>query len=250
VINASDAMPEGGRLTVETANARLDEAYFAQHAAEPLPGDYVMVAVSDTGQGMDAVTRQHIFEPFFTTKARGKGTGLGLATVFGIVKQHLGHIWVYSEPGCGTTIKVFLPRSPEALAPAAVVATASPTVRGSEIVLVVEDEAMVRDLVCDTLRGQGYTVLPAAGPLQALALAAEFTGTIDLLLTDVIMPDLNGRELYQQLVAERPQLEVLYMSGYTDNAIAHHGVLNEGLHFLQKPFALPDLLQKVRQALD
>ena len=208
-----------------------------------------MLAVSDSGHGMDAATQQRIFEPFFTTKARGHGTGLGLSTVFGIIKQHGGNIWVYSELGQGTTFKVYLP---VAETPAPIVIPAGPAggrLTGDETILVVEDEAVVRQLVSRTLREYGYRVLEADGPPQGLALAAAQPDPLHLLLTDVILPVMNGRELYQQLVADRPGLKVLYMSGYTDDAIAHHGVLQEEVAFLQKPFAIRKLLQKVRATL-
>jgi CheY-like chemotaxis protein len=209
----------------------------------------VLLAVSDTGHGIDADAQQHIFEPFFTTKAPGQGTGLGLATVFGIVKQHAGNIWVYSEPGRGTTFKIYLPL---AQAPVSIVESESPeadSLDGTETVLLVEDEASVRQLVGDTLRAHGYQVLATGDPAKGLELAATHQGAIHLLLTDVIMPVMNGRELYRRLVRERSGLKILYMSGYTDNVIAHHQVLDEEIAFLQKPFTIRSLLQKVRAVL-
>jgi PAS domain S-box-containing protein len=251
VINARDAMPTGGTLIIETNLAVLDETYAAQHA-DARPGQYVLLVVSDTGHGMDAETQQHVFEPFFTTKARGQGTGLGLATVFGIVKQHQGNIWVYSEPGQGTTFKIYLPVAAEPEAPSPVQQSAAPVKKftGSETVLVVEDQADVRQLVAHTLRAHGYLVLEADGPDQALALAAAHPSIIHLLLTDVIMPRLNGRQLYHRLLQQMPGLRVLYMSGYTDNVIIHHGALDPDIAFLAKPFSVQSLLQKVRVVLD
>ncbi|MCB0213167.1 MAG: PAS domain S-box protein [Anaerolineae bacterium] len=249
IINAGDAMPMGGKLTIETANIFLDKAYFTRYAVEQEPGPYVMLAVSDTGQGMDAATREHIFEPFFTTKKLGKGTGLGLATIFGIVKQHHGHIWVYSELEQGTTFKIYLPQAMVADEPLKTDHKEPPPVYGSETVLVVEDEKMVRELVCETLVAHGYYVLEAASPMHALQLAAE-QKTIHLLVTDVVMPHMNGRELHQKLIAINPNIKTLYMSGYTENVIFHHGILDDHINFLQKPFTISHLTQKVRNALN
>ncbi|MCB0194216.1 MAG: PAS domain-containing protein [Anaerolineae bacterium] len=249
MINAGDAMPTGGKLTIETANMFLDEAYLARYAVEQKPGPFVMLAISDTGQGMDAETREHIFEPFFTTKDRGQGTGLGLATIFGIVKQHQGHIWVYSEPGQGTTFKIYLPQTKEVNQPVKAHQHESAPVYGTETVLVVEDEKMVRELVCETLTAHGYQVIEASNPDHALQLAAGHKETLHLLLTDVIMPKMNGRELHQQLIAIKPNIKTLYMSGYTDNVIVHHGILDDDIEFLQKPFTITQLTQKVRTVL-
>ncbi|MCB0223192.1 MAG: PAS domain S-box protein [Anaerolineae bacterium] len=248
-VNARDAMPQGGRLTIETANVLLDEAYATTHA-ETEPGPYVIVGVTDTGQGITPETQQHIFEPFFTTKEQSRGTGLGLATVYGIVKQHQGHIWVYSELGMGTTFKIYLPAAdvPSPTGDSQQAGTTS--LRGTETVLVVEDEAAVRRLVCDTLITHDYYVLEAAGPEQGLALAGAFGAEIDLLLTDVIMPKMNGRTLYERLLTKRPDLKVIYMSGYTDNILGHHGLVDDGTAFLQKPFAIRRLLEMVRQVLE
>ena len=248
-VNARDAMPRGGRLTLETANVTLDEK-FASAYATVQPGPHVMLAVSDTGVGMDAALQSRLFEPFFTTKERGKGTGLGLSTTYGIVKQSGGSIWVYSEPGVGTAFKIYLPRCDEPEAkretppvPLAVART------GSEAVLLVEDEAEVRRLVERLLRMQGYAVTAAASPAEAIA-AARAAGKIDLLVTDVIMPGMNGREMARLLAAERPRMRVLYMSGYTDAAIAQQGILPPGTAFLSKPFTPDVLARKVREVLD
>jgi PAS domain S-box-containing protein len=248
VVNARDAMPDGGQLTIETAPVVLDEAYVARHA-QAQPGPHVLLAVSDTGHGMDAITRQRIFEPFFTTKPRGHGTGLGLSTVFGIVKQHGGNIWVYSEPGQGTTFKVYLPTVETLTSTDQPEQASIGYLEGVETILVVEDEAAVRELVNSTLQLYGYRVLEAEDPVRGLELATAYRDHIHLLLTDVVMPVMNGRELFQRLAADRRDLKVLYMSGYTDNAIAHHGVLDEGTVFLQKPFTVRRLLEKVRAVL-
>jgi len=249
-VNARDAMPKGGNLTIETANVSLDENYARMHAPAA-PGEYIMLAVSDTGMGMDAETQSHIFEPFFTTKGP-KGTGLGLSTVYGIVKQSGGYIWVYSEPGRGASFKVYLPRvaaTEEAIAPQPAL-VAQEAARGNETVLLVEDEATVRQLTRDYLRMQGYNVLEAPDPAVALQISVAHSGPIHLLLTDVIMPGMNGRELAQQVCSIRPETRVLYMSGYTENAIGHNGTLEPGINLLQKPFTLPALKAKVRETLD
>ena len=246
-INARDAMPSGGRLLIETANVVLDgEAH--RMGDEPVSGEFVVLAVSDDGQGMDAETRDRIFEPFFSTKGPGQGTGLGLATVYGIVSQNDGVITVYSEPGHGTTFKLYFPAVREA-PPAPAEAATTGTATGSETILLVEDDALVRELARKVLSDQGYTVLEAENADEALLLNRRFSGTIDLLLSDVVMPGLNGRELYERLKVARPQLEALFMSGYTENVVAHHGVLDEGTNFMQKPFTLEGLLARVRALL-
>ena len=251
VVNARDAMPGGGRLTIETLAVELDKNHMAQHAVVDFePGPYVMLTVTDTGCGMDAQTQARIFEPFFTTKESGKGTGLGLATVYGVVKQSGGYIWVYSEPGCGTTFKVYLPKviaSAENPATEKVVSGPTP---GTETILFVEDEQGVRELVREYLSGCGYAVLEASDGVQALEIAAMHPGAIQLLITDVVMPRLSGRELATQIASARHGLKVLYISGYTDDSVFRHGVLEGGMEFLQKPFNLKALAQKIREILD
>ncbi|HEY6338843.1 MAG TPA: ATP-binding protein [Candidatus Sulfotelmatobacter sp.] len=250
-VNARDAMPSGGKLTIETSNITLDEEYARVHA--PLqPGEYVMLAISDTGMGMDLETQSHIFEPFFTTKGP-KGTGLGLSTVYGIIKQSGGYIWVYSEQRKGTTFKIYLPRvaSPgEHATPVVVKEKGRKTEPGTETILVVEDEANLRYLARLFLEKQGYKVIEAADGAVAMQIAVAHEGTIHLLLTDVIMPGMNGRELAQRISEIRPNMKILYMSGYTENAIGTNGMLDAGVRLLQKPFNLRDLKDKVREVLD
>ena len=248
-VNAHDAMPSGGRLTLETSNVVNDETYVRQHMGAR-PGAYVMLAVTDTGTGMSAETQARLFEPFFTTKGPGKGTGLGLATVYGIVKQSGGNIWVYSEPGHGTCFKVYLPRVDEATDAAESPDAAGASPRGHETILLVEDEPDLRELALEILAMHGYVVLEAAEAGEALRLGEGHTGRIDLLLTDVIMPGMSGRELAVQLTARRPGLRVLYMSGYTADAMAKHGVLEPEIMFLQKPYSPAALAHKVREVLD
>jgi two-component system cell cycle sensor histidine kinase/response regulator CckA len=248
-VNARDAMPKGGRLMIETSNVDLDEEYTRSHPYIE-PGNYVLLALSDTGCGMDAETQSHIFEPFFTTKARGKGTGLGLSTAYGIIKQSGGYVNVYSEVGRGTTFKLYLRRVDEPIEVEAPPAGPAAGVEGTETILLVEDEPAVRELAEKTLRSGGYTVLAAGEYIEALALSNRHSGTIHLLVTDVIMPGLNGRELAECLHALRPQMRVLFVSGYTADAIAQHGILDEGVAFLPKPFSPRDLLVRVRQTLD
>jgi PAS domain S-box-containing protein len=250
-VNARDAMPHGGRLTIETANVTLDEAYARLHAPVQ-PGDYTMLAITDTGVGMDSDTQSHIFEPFFTTKGP-KGTGLGLSTVYGIVKQSGGYIWVYSEPGKGTSFKVYMPHATaeEVQAVEQPAATAAaPADTAHETILVVEDEVNLRRLTRQFLENQGYTVLEAADGAAAVQICVAHQGIIHLLLTDVIMPGMNGRELAQRVSEIRPNMRVLYMSGYTENAIGHNGTLDAGITLLQKPFTLHALKAKVREVLD
>src|SRR5213594_3457117 len=249
-VNARDAMPNGGKLTLETANVDLDEAYAADHYPARA-GPFVMLAVSDTGIGMSEETQAHMFEPFFTTKEKGKGTGLGLATVYGIIKQSGGFIWVYSEVGHGTTFKLYLPRVEELAERGAGPATPPARLsRGSETVLVVEDEAPVRSVARQVLERHGYTVLEAPTAETALDLATRYSGIIHLLLTDVIMPGLNGRELAVRLTSMRPDARVIFMSGYTDEAVKRHGVLETGSTYLQKPFTPDAVARTVREVLD
>jgi signal transduction histidine kinase/CheY-like chemotaxis protein len=248
-VNAKDAMPSGGKLTIETANAVLDESYARNHA-DVKPGRYVMFSVSDTGVGMTPEVRERLFEPFFTTKQKGRGTGLGLSTVYGIVKQSGGNIWVYSEPGHGTTFKIYLSRVDEPLEQLREKTTREELLRGSETVLVVEDEEKVRKLTVEILGKQGYSVLDASQGDDALAISEKHKGPIHLILVDVVMPGISGTELTKRLAFLRPETKILYMSGYTDNAIVHHGVLEKGVNYIQKPFTIDELTRKVREALD
>jgi PAS domain S-box-containing protein len=248
-VNARDAMPDGGKLTIETAYVELDDVYASQHVGMK-PGSYVRLSVSDTGCGMDEKTRARLFEPFFTTKQTGKGTGLGLATVYGIVKQSGGDIWVYSEPGHGTTFKVYLPRELSAKETAERAPQVSAGAAGAETILVVEDEDAVRNLAKRILELAGYTVLTAANGGEALGICGKQQGSVSLVLTDVVMPGMNGKELTDRLAGLCPNLRVLYMSGYTDDAIVHRGVLAPGTHFIGKPFNAADLTRMVRKVLD
>lgn len=249
VVNARDAMPRGGKLTIETANFEVDRDYASRHVGLA-PGSYVMLAVSDTGCGMDQETKARIFEPFFTTKEKGKGTGLGLSTVYGIVTQSGGNIWVYSEPGTGTVFKVYLPQLQEEIAPPQKVEAETTAPRGSETILLVEDEDVVRGLARQILEQAGYRVLDASGGEEAIRLCKERMEPIDLLLTDVVMPETSGKEIAQRLTQLRPATRVLFMSGYTDEAIVHHGVLDSDVEFIQKPFTPVALARKVREVLD
>jgi two-component system, cell cycle sensor histidine kinase and response regulator CckA len=247
-VNARDAMPTGGRLTVETANVEHEPTYAREHEAAAVR-QFAMLAVTDTGCGMDEATKARIFEPFFTTKEPGKGTGLGLATVYGIVKQAGGFIWVYSEPGQGTSFKIYLP-AVETPAERTTVASGAPAPRGTETVLLVEDAAAVRAVTKQVLVRQGYTVLEAPDGEAALRLARRHRGPIHLLLTDVVMPRLSGRDLAQQLARVRPDMKVLFASGYTDDSVVRHGILESGTAYLQKPFSPESLARKVREVLD
>jgi CheY-like chemotaxis protein len=251
VVNARDAMPQGGQITIETRNIDLDENYSSEHAPV-VPGRYVMLAVGDTGVGMTRDTREHAFDPFFTTKEAGKGTGLGLATVYGIVKQSGGYVWIYSEPAHGTTLKLYFPE----VSAAAAFSTSEHRVasqeaeRGSETILLVEDEAAVRGLTSRILEKQGYRVIAAQHGREAMDIASREEGHIDLVLTDVVMPGMNGRGLVERLTGIRPGIKSLYMSGYTDDDIIRRGFIEASKSFLQKPFTSDGLLQTVRKVLD
>ncbi len=248
-VNARDAMLEGGKLSIETANAYLDEEYVQDHPAIQA-GPYIMLAISDNGIGMDETTKSHLFEPFFTTKGQGKGTGLGLSTVYGIVKQSNAFIWVYSEPGQGTTFKIYFPRI-EGESPEKIEGSNSESgTQGIETVLITEDEFSVRALAARILRARGYAVLEASNGKEALRIAGEYAGEIQLVLTDVIMPGMSGKDLVSKLKATRPGIKAFYISGYTDNAIVHHGILDPGIAFLQKPFTAENLARKVREVLN
>jgi CheY-like chemotaxis protein len=249
VVNSKDAMPGGGKITIQTANARLDHEDVRREYSYIQPGLYVVLSVTDTGEGMDKETQLRIFEPFFTTKEKGKGTGLGLSTVYGIIKQSGGYVLVESELRHGTTFRIYLPRVEDALEPAGAVGALSSQTRGSETVLLVEDEESVRQLVRETLESKGYKVLEADHGEAALQLAADHASEIDILITDVVMPGMSGRELSARLCATCPHTKVLYLSGYTEDAIAHEGVLESGTAFLQKPFTLQMLSRKVREVL-
>jgi two-component system, cell cycle sensor histidine kinase and response regulator CckA len=251
VVNARDAMPAGGKLIIETSNVDLDEAHAARHLAVK-PGPYVRLTITDTGCGMDAATQARIFEPFFTTKEIGRGTGLGLSTVYGIVKQSGGNIWVYSECGQGTTFKVYLPRmrSFTTKVTSSGLAAVPSRSTGTETILVVEDEEAIRNIAKRMLQEAGYTVLTTSTASDALLIGKTHQGKIHLLLTDVVMPQMGGRELSESLAVALPGIKVLYMSGYTDEAIVHHGTLDPGTHFIPKPFSTAELLRKVREVLD
>jgi CheY-like chemotaxis protein len=249
VVNARDAMPTGGRVAIETARLTpADELVERRHRLPP--GDYVCLMVADSGMGMDETTQAHLFEPFFTTKEVGKGTGLGLATVYGIVKQSGGYVWVYSEAGRGTTVKVYLPRVAGQAEPAATAPELQELRGGQETVLIVEDSTPVRALARRSLEAWGYKVFDAADGPAAVALSTQLSGGIDLLVTDVVMPGMSGRELAERLAPARPGMKVLYTSGYTDDAMVRQGVLNSGVAFLQKPFVPETLARKVRAVLD
>lgn len=246
--NARDAMPGGGKLTIETSNVRLDETYVQRHSIVP-PGDYVLLAVADSGMGIPQEHLAHIFEPFYTTKEEGKGTGLGLATVYGIVKQNGGFIWVYSEPRLGTTFKIYLPTAQSTIADVASAAGAQDSPQGCETLLLAEDEAAVRESTRDFLIQRGYTVLEAANGEDALRVSREYCGPIDLMITDVVMPKMSGPNLAEHLLAERPYMKVLFVSGYAENTVLRHGTIDVTARLLQKPFGLNTLARKIREVL-
>ncbi|HID72440.1 TPA: response regulator, partial [Candidatus Micrarchaeota archaeon] len=248
-VNARDAIESVGKVTIETGNVSLDGAYCADHYGF-IPGEFVMLAVSDDGCGMEKEIRDKVFEPFFTTKDVDKGTGLGLAMVYGIVKQNNGFINVYSEPGRGTSVKIYLPRHEGQSAGGQEQSAAHIQSGCGETILLVEDDLSILKLGGKILEGLGYVVLTAAAPSEALGLAAKHPGQIHLLVTDVIMPEMNGRQLAERLQSFYPDLKIVYMSGYTANVIAHHGVLDEGICFIQKPFSKQDLATAVREVLD
>jgi CheY-like chemotaxis protein len=248
-LNAQDAIDGVGRVTIETGHAFFDATYCAEHPGLD-PGEYVQLTVSDNGCGMDKEVQARLYEPFFTTKGMGQGTGLGLATVYGIVKQNNGFINVYSEPGKGTSFKIFLPRQagqPVKMPPKD---PKAPVPRGHETILLVEDEPLILNLTTRMLQGLGYTVLAAGTPQEAIRLAGDHSSEIPLLCTDVIMPEMSGLDLVKILGSSNPNIKCLYMSGYTANVITHNGVLDEGVHFIQKPFMIGDLAGKVREALN
>lgn len=247
-VNARDAIGDTGKVTIETHNVVFDEAYCSVHA-DFAPGAYVLLTLSDNGRGMDSEDLSHLFEPFFTTKEVGKGTGLGLATVYGIVKQNNGFINVYSEPSLGTTFKLYLPCYLDKGALPSKPGAVKPAATGHETILLVEDELMILEMTQVMLERQGYTVLPAVSPGEAIRLAREHAGEIHLLMTDVVMPEMNGRDLARNLLSLYPDIKCLFMSGYTANVIAHHGVLDEGVYFIQKPFTMQDLATKIRNVL-
>ncbi len=249
-VNARDAIGSVGKITIETDNVVLDAEYCRRHA-EAVPGDYVLLVVSDNGSGMEAETMNHIFEPFFTTKEVSEGTGLGLATVHGIVKQNNGNIKVYSEPDIGTTFRIYLPRhSKEVVSKTEPSKTDAISMVGNETILLVADEKSIRVTTELFLKNLGYTVLSEGTPHKALELVAQHTGGIDMLITDVVMPGMSGRSLADKMAKDFPCMKCLYMSGYTANVIAHHGVLDEGVEFLSKPFRRDELARKIRQILD
>jgi CheY-like chemotaxis protein len=247
-VNSRDAIAGVGKVTIETQNVHCDEAYCVDPGC--IPGDHVLLAVSDDGCGMDKEIQSKLFEPFFTTKETGKGTGLGLATVYGIVKQNNGLIDVYSEPGQGTTFKIYLPRHIGKVEKALMEEPKEPVVSGHETILIVEDELALLELSCSMLERPGYRVLAAATPGEAIRLAEEYAEEIHLLMTDVVMPEMNGRDLARKILSLYPNMKRLFMSGYTADVIAHHGVLDDGVHFLQKPFSKAALTARVREALE
>ena len=250
VVNAMDAMPEGGKLTVETANVELDEGFFRKHGVTGQIGNFVMLAISDNGIGMDRETQERIFEPFFTSKASDKGTGLGLSTIYGIVKQNEGFIWVYTEPRQGSTFKVYLPKTKGSMDPESEDQYFSNELGGSETVLIVEDDDSVRKLARTSLKRNGYRILEAENGENALRVSEAHDGSIDLILTDVVMPKMSGKDLAELVEKIHPRVKVIFMSGYTNDAIVNHGILTRGVEFIEKPFTPKNLASKVRAVLD
>ncbi|MCK5033348.1 MAG: response regulator, partial [Calditrichia bacterium] len=248
--NARDAMPGVGKLTIETANFDIDKDYIKNHLPAAQPGCYMMLSISDNGCGMDKATQAKIFDPFFTTKELGKGTGLGLSTVYGIVKQNKGYIWVYSEPGQGTTFKIYFPCVDKTVQVEKRVHFSAKSLEGSEVILIVDDDPGIRELSRDTLSSYGYNILEAENGEEALAICNEHKAPIHLIITDVVMPKMGGRELEKNISRLYPEIKVLFVSGYTDNAMLQHGVLEEGVAFLEKPFRPVALAQKAREVLD
>jgi len=251
VVNAKDAMPSGGNLAIETANVELDETYARSHIGVK-PGRYVMLLVSDTGMGMAPEVKKKVFEPFFTTKEKDKETGLGLSTVYGIVKQSGGNIWVYSEPGYGTTFKIYLPRvdEPQDIVEVKEERLEEELPRGDETILVVENNEEVRKVTARILKMQGYRVLEASNPNTTFSTCSQHEGPIHLMITDVVMPEMNGPELAKRLMSQYPEMKAIYMSGYLKNFISHQGILEKGMNFIQKPFTVDELVKKVREVLD
>jgi two-component system, cell cycle sensor histidine kinase and response regulator CckA len=249
-VNARDAMPQGGKLLISVQNSVLDQDYVRRYPYPVQPGPYVLLTVTDTGTGMDAETKARAFEPFFTTKEKGKGTGLGLSTVYGVVKQSGGYIDIDSTPGAGTTFKIYLPRVREEVAPERRPREAAAPRSGSETILVAEDETSLRTLTCATLEQSGYKVLQAKDGVEALEASRKHAGTIDLLLTDIVMPGMGGRALGEELLRERPEIRIVYMSGYTGQAVGSQGPVEPGSFYLHKPFTREALTNKIREALD
>ena len=249
IVNAKDAMPGGGEIIIETAEVELDELYSDKHI-EIKPGQYVLLTISDTGEGMDEEVMSKIFDPFFTTKELGKGTGLGLATVYGIVKQHDGYIYVYSEKNKGTTFKIYLPASNKSVEETESKSITKPLSQGKETILIVDDKTSIRRLIVETLKPLGYNCLQAASGKEAINVLHEYEGEVNLLLTDVVMPYMNGRELAETIRKERPDIKIIFMSGYTENIIAHHGVLEQGINYISKPITPVALTQKIKTVLN
>lgn len=249
VVNARDAIGNAGKITIETCNAVFDESYCSGYA-DYTPGDYVMIAVGDNGCGMDKKLLEKIYEPFFTTKGYGKGTGMGLSTVYGIVKQNKGFINVYSELGKGTIFKIYIPRASREEAATGDAGFNKSCLTGDETLLLVEDNESLLKMAKTMLEELGYTVLTAGSPVEAMRVAEEYGGNIDLVVTDVVMPEMSGRDLQNKFKELRPDTRYLFMSGYTANVIAHHGVLDDGVNFLQKPFSMNEIASKVREAIE